>query len=151
MTMPTIPIPALAAPWTLIVRRQGRTTVLAEICDHSGIRATVELERCAAGRLRAAYPANAHDIEIRLVDEASSRTTDVLRVLASAIEVADPHCRRIIFAAPAGDWSTIAGAQAGGFRYVVDVDVPGAELSLLAAEPDWVTAIDMDLDRVPGT
>jgi len=38
-----------------------------------------------------------------------------------------------------------------GFRHVVDVDVPGEELSLLVREPEWVTQVDADLDRVPGS
>ena len=61
----------------------------------------------------------------------------------------DPRCRRVVFAAPVDDLTSIAAAHAAGFRYVVDVDIPGEELSLLVAEAHWVTA--MDSDRVPGT
>jgi len=39
-------------------------------------------------------------------------------------------------------------AEMAGFRPVVDVDVPGAELRLFVAEPVWVSNID--LQRVPG-
>jgi hypothetical protein len=63
---------------------------------------------------------------------------------------ADPECRRVVFAASVGDLDAVAAAQAAGFRYVLDVDVPDAELSLLVAEPDWVSDVDADLDRVPG-
>jgi hypothetical protein len=72
-------------------------------------------------------------------------------VLAGAIQAADPRCRRVVFAAPVDDLEIVAAAQAAGFRYVVEVEVPGEDLSLLVAEPEWVTRVDMDLDRVPGT
>lgn len=61
----------------------------------------------------------------------------------------DAHCRRVVFAAAAGDQAMVAAVQAAGFRCVLDVDVPGAELSLLVAEPGWVT--ERDDDRVPGS
>jgi hypothetical protein len=57
----------------------------------------------------------------------------------------------VVFAAPVDDLEIVAAAEAAGFRYVVDVEVPGEDLSLLVAEPEWVTRVDMDLDRVPGT
>jgi hypothetical protein len=112
----------------------------------------VVLHRCATGRLRDAYPVHRHDVEARLTGPLPAG--DVTRVLAQtarAVFERDPHCRRVVFAAAAGDLGTVTAAEAAGFRYVVDVDVPGAELSLLVAEPDWVTTVDIDLDRVPGT
>jgi hypothetical protein len=33
----------------------------------------------------------------------------------------------------------------------VDVDVPGAELSLFVTEPSWVSKVDSDLHKVPGS
>lgn len=112
----------------------------------------VVLERCATGRLRDAYPVNGHDLEVRLPGRLSpGEVTTVLETTARAAFERDPRCRRVVFAVPAGDLVTMAAAETAGFRYVVDVDIPGAELSLLVAEPEWVTAVDMDLDRVPGT
>ncbi|RVX38879.1 hypothetical protein EDD27_1207 [Nonomuraea polychroma] len=109
--------------------------------------ADVRLERCATGRLRDAYPVAAHDLELR-VNEA---TTGLLRALVEAVSVADPRCRRVVYAVPEGDLAGIAAAEAAGFRYVVDVDLADAQLSLLVAEPAWVTRTDMDLDNVPDT
>jgi hypothetical protein len=62
----------------------------------------------------------------------------------------DPRCRRVVHAVPAGQRDQIAAAESAGCRYVVDVDLGREELSLLVAEPDWVTDTDIDIDRVPG-
>lgn len=119
--------------------------------EDGGATIDVVLQRCINGRLRNAYPVSAHDVEVRLIREVTpARLTTVLAELADAIQVADASCRRIVFTATAGDLAMIQAAESAGFRYVLDVDVPGAELSLLVAEPDWVTINDLDLDRVPG-
>lgn len=110
----------------------------------------MKLQRCVTGRLRDAYPVNAHDVEVRVTEELpADLLAEMLAKTAREVLGDDPRCRRVVFAAPVDDLTRIAAAQAAGFRYVVDVDVPGEELSLLVAEPRWVTA--MDLDRVPGT
>ncbi|HKT04002.1 MAG TPA: hypothetical protein VJT31_31115 [Rugosimonospora sp.] len=107
-----------------------------------------QLGRCAPGRLHDAYPAGEHDIEIRLPGGADM---ELLRRLSAAIETDSPRCRRIVYAAPEGDLADIAAAEAADFRYVVDVDVPGASLSLLVAEPGWVTQIGtVDVPTVPS-
>ncbi|WP_213575840.1 hypothetical protein [Rhodococcus sp. USK13] len=132
----------------LVVRREDIAAV------------TVELTRCARGRLRHAYPVAAHDVEVRVSDVATADDlTAVLEVLTPAIRIADPQCRKVVYAvdrddsgrSPLSALATSAAAEAAGFRYVVDVDIADAELSLLVAEPDWVTAVDIDLDHVPGT
>ncbi|GAA2411790.1 hypothetical protein GCM10010191_21470 [Actinomadura vinacea] len=112
----------------------------------------VALARCATGRLRDAYPVNSHDVEVRLTEPLpADEVTRVLGQASRGVFEQEPHCRRVVFAVPVDDLATLAAAESAGFRYVVDVDLPGAELSLLVAEPAWVTAVDMDLDRVPGT
>lgn len=63
---------------------------------------TFAIERCTTGRLRDAYPAGEHDVEIRLPDGAD---TEMLRRLVAEIEADDPSCRRIVYAAPDGDLS----------------------------------------------
>ncbi|MEU4650117.1 hypothetical protein [Nocardia fluminea] len=152
MTAPPIPIPAFPAPWSATVRSKSKTSVLLDIRRSDLDVAVVELERCAAGRLRHAYPVNAHDIEARVGDATPRRLLpDLLAALTSAVEAAEPRCRRIIFAAATGDSDTLAAAESAGFRFVVEVGIPDAELSLMVAEPDWVTTVDMDLDQVPGT
>ncbi|MFI6778209.1 hypothetical protein [Nocardia sp. NPDC050412] len=151
MTTPPVPILELPDPWTFAIQDRSRTILLAEICRTPDFRASVELERCVAGRLRNAYPVGSHDLEIRISDGDPQEKMDMLRVLTSAVQAADSQCRKVIFAVPTDDPSTLEYARAAGFRYVVDVDLPDIELRVLVAEPDWVTAVDMDLDHVPGT
>ncbi|MGQ4618841.1 hypothetical protein [Nocardia sp. R7R-8] len=152
MTAPPIPPLTLPAPWTYAISARTRTTTRLTLGRPGDRKSTVELQRCCTGRLARSYPANTHDIEIRTAGDLSGpELTDVLAVLVHAILQADKACRRIVFAATAGDQATIAAAEAADFRPVVDVDLPDAELTLLIAEPNWVTALDRKLDHVPGT
>ncbi|WP_431971081.1 hypothetical protein [Nocardia sp. bgisy134] len=113
---------------------------------------TVDVARCADGRLRVAYPVGAHDVEVRITGAPSAQVlTDALAAATSAILDADPHCRRVVFAVPKGDEAGLAAAELAGYRHVVDVDVPGQSLGLLVVEPAWVTAADIDNEHVPGT
>ena len=117
--------------------------------DQEGTPVEFSARRCADGRLRNAYPVSAHDVELDVLNGAvPQQIMRPLAVLTQAILNSDDSCRRVVFAAPADDHALVAAAQAAGFRYVLDVDVPGAELSLLVAEPRWLT--DFDNDRVPG-
>jgi hypothetical protein len=74
-----------------------------------------------------------------------------LQLVAELVFGADADCRRVILGVPVGDVSAIARGEAAGFRYVVDVNLPDRELSLLAAEPAWVIQESMHLDDVPTT
>ena len=111
----------------------------------------IRVGRTLTGRLGAAYPASAHDVELRVTGVAADQLAGVLAQESDKILAADPECRKVVFAAPLGDLDTMRAAEEAGFRYVVDVDIPGESLSLLVKEPSWVTAVDMDLDRVPLT
>jgi len=114
----------------------------------------VTVERTLSGRLAAAYPAARHDVELRVEDVPVGELSAVLAAATTRILASDPDCRKVVFGAPAGDLATLAAAEAAGFRYVVDVDVAEdgkvVELSLLVCEPEYVTHVDMDQDRVPG-
>ena len=110
----------------------------------------VTVERCLTGRLSRTYPASAHDVELRPTGSlAPERLTTTLASATRNVLTDDPRCRRVVFAPATDDWDAVAAAEKAGFRHVVDVDLPGAQLSLLVFEPGWVTA--MDSDRVPGT
>ena len=109
--------------------------------------ASVLFERCVAGRLSRAYPAAAHDVELR----ASSPSVAELRSWADKAFAADERCRRVVYAVAAGDAVGSENAREAGFRHVVDVDLADEELELWVVEPDWVTKTDVDLDRVPGS
>ncbi|WP_433634856.1 hypothetical protein [Nocardia sp. CA-120079] len=152
MSIEPIPVPELPHPWITTIRMRKHTTVLLDVRRPADCSVTVELERCASGRLREAYPVSTHDIEARITGRIpQALLVELLASLVSALEKADPQCRKIVFATVVGDINAPATAEAAGFRYVVDVDLPDAEVSLFVAEPNWVTAVDMDLDRVPGT
>ncbi|MGY4713009.1 hypothetical protein ACXDF8_26255 [Mycolicibacterium sp. CBM1] len=108
--------------------------------------------RSIDGRLRDAYPVSLDDVELYAIDRiASQGFTRALAELTRSILAARGSCRRVVFAAEAGDEAVVSAARAAGFRYVLDVDVPGAELSLLVVEPDWVTKADPDLDDIPDS
>jgi hypothetical protein len=110
----------------------------------------VHARRCIDGPLRNTYPAGAYDVELYFAtDAAPGYLTRPLAEVASAILAADLHCRRVVFAAAAGDQATVAAAEEAGFRYVLDVDVRERELSLLVVEPHWATKVDLFPDRVP--
>jgi len=107
------------------------------------------VRRCLSSRLRDTYPVSSHDIELFGLNDAPPHAfARALAELSEAVLKADPLCRRVVFAASAGQADMALAAEMAGFRPVVDVDVPGAELTLFVAEPDWVSNID--LQRVPG-
>ncbi|MFI7135572.1 hypothetical protein ACIBQ1_58680 [Nonomuraea sp. NPDC050153] len=112
----------------------------------------VRLERCVTGRLRGAYPVGARDVEVRVSPTATGKAmTRLLQRVTEAVTRTDPGCRRLVCPVPEGDLDRMAAAESAGYRYVVDVDLPGEQLSLLVHEPEWVTRTDMDLDRVLGS
>lgn len=113
---------------------------------------TIGARRSVDGWLRDAYPISLDDVELYTPDRVMHQTfTSAMAELSQSILAADPHCRRVVFAAAAGDDAVVSAARAAGFRYALDVDVPGAELSFLVVEADWVTISDADLDGVPGS
>lgn len=157
----TAPLPRLTfdAPWSAETVWWSSARARFVLGRDGGHAVTVDLSRCARGRLRRAYPVAARDVEVQLPDViAADDLTTVLRVVAQAVRESDPLCRKVIHAVdcdgtggrPLGGSVALAAAERAGFRHVVDVDIAEAQLSLLVAEPDWVTEVDIDLDRVPG-
>jgi hypothetical protein len=107
--------------------------------DRDGHLNSARFERCVAGRLARAYPAAAHDLEVRAVPESAA----VLCAWAHEAFAADPGCRRVVYAVRAGDRKAAGTARDAGFRHVVDVELGDAEeLELWVAEPAWVTVAD---------
>lgn len=112
------------------------------------------IEPILGGRLAGTYPASEHDVELRVDDVPVAELQALLGQVADEFLAMEPECRKVVFAAPAGDLPIVAAAEAAGFRYVVDVDVLDEksgtlELSLLVREPAHVTRVDRDLDQVP--
>lgn len=97
--------------------------------------AEVHLSRTADGRLRDTYPVGERDLELRVEVTAPGDLPAVLAEVTPAVFAADPACRRVVVAVPAGDLETLGAVEDGGYRYVVDVQtLAGDELSLLVAE-----------------
>jgi hypothetical protein len=93
---------------------------------NDGAEVAVEVQRCSAGRLRHAYPAGAHDVEVRIAEASTPELcTDVLRVLAGAIQAADPRCRRVVFAAPVDDLEIVAPRKRRAFAMSSTWRCPG--------------------------
>ncbi len=100
----------------------------------------------ASTPIAAAYPAGARD---RLIQPDARAGAPAIQLVSEQVMAADPACRRLVLAVEEGDVAGIARGEAAGYRYVLDVDVPGGSLSLLAAEPDWVLEDSRHLDDVP--
>lgn len=97
--------------------------------------AGVHLSRTAYGRLRDTYPVGEQDIELRVEAVAPDELPAVLAAVTPALFRADPACRRVVVAVASGAVDTVGAVEDGGYRYVVDVQIPaGDELSLLVAE-----------------
>ena len=141
----------LGPAWTVTPGEEGGLDIIRRDDDGECVEAVARY--ASGGPLRDAYPVSSHDVEIRISRQSprSSRLTAFLDELGAAILAADRACRRVVVAVAPDDLAAISAAESVGFRHVVDVDVPGEELSLLVREPEWVTQVDADLDRVPGT
>jgi hypothetical protein len=150
MTATAITMPPLGPGWRQLGSRER--SVRLRFDDQTGTAVEFAVRRCADGRLRDTYPVGAHDMEIYAVNDIAPQIlTRALAELSRAVLDADPRCRRVVFAAPADHADIEKAASAAGFRHVVDVEVPGVELSLLVAEPGGVRKVDADIDKVPGS
>ena len=137
--------------WTVTPGHEGGIDIVRGDDDGEYVEAVARY--ASGGPLRDAYPVAAHDVEIRIPrrPRTFARLAAFLDELGIAVLAADRACRRVVVAVAPDDLAAITAAESVGFRHVVDVDVPGDELSLLVREPEWVTQRDADLDRVPGT
>ena len=152
MSADVLPHLELGSPWSSTTRSSSRLHAVLDLEHADGRRCALRVERCTGGRMEQAYPASIRDVEVQITGLSSPELlTSVLAATVSAVRAADPDCRRIVYGAPRADLGALAAAEQAGFRYVVDVDLPGAELSLLVSEADWVTAQDQAADAVPGT
>lgn len=110
-------------------------------------RGGVKVEYATASKVRYAYPAGVHDRFLTLFQGATAET---LQLVSETIWAEDPQCRRLVLATAEGNIEQIALAEQSGYRYVVDVDLPGGEeVTLMVAEPDWVLEESRNIDVVP--
>lgn len=146
----TAALPPIAPPsWTVDAEEVTRTSRRMRL-RRDGSVVVVELERCTAGRLAAAYPVGARDVELRVELGEGGPLSDALRDVTAAVRAADPGCRKVVYAADVERPGDGAAALAAGFRPVVEVDVP-EPVELYVWEPAWVTRLDTELDEVPGS
>lgn len=106
----------------------------------------VKVAFVASTPLAAAYPAGARD---RLIQPSAEAGAPAIQIVSEQVMAADPACRRLVLAVDAGDVAGIVQGETAGYRYVLDVDVLGRSISLLAAEPAWVLEDSRHLDDVP--
>lgn len=106
----------------------------------------VDARRVVGNRLEGTYPIGSEDREIRL--HAGSSPVAVAAAVRTILSDA-PRCRRVVLALPVGELDMMRIAEAGGLRYVVDVDTHDESLSLLVAEPEWVLAQPAAMEDLP--
>lgn len=90
--------------------------------------------------VRHTYPFGSHDKVMTYSDAEDMRAT-VDKTFAD-----DPQCRRIVVPVEQENLEQIAECEKAGLRYVLDVRTrDGEELSLMVAEPEWVTSQSTDI------
>jgi hypothetical protein len=151
-TIPPLPALRVEGEWQTTEESSTRSARSMVLRRGNDTEAAVHVERCVGGRLRDAYPVGAHDVEIQIATETSAEVLPgLLTTLAHAVLSADPSCRRVVHAVGQGDGSAVETVERAGFRYVVDIDLPDEELSLLVYELYWANVTAAELDHVPGT
>ncbi|MFL6131182.1 MAG: hypothetical protein ACJ72A_00150 [Nocardioidaceae bacterium] len=149
--MPDADLSSISLGDVRVLRRDGGTSSVRLSVEFTGCAGEVELTRARKSRLRYAYPVGEHDVEVALSGFAAPGAwTEVLGRVVAAVEETDPFCRRVVIATDIEDLDALRSAESAGFRYVLDVDLQGGSYRLAVAEPEWVTSVDMDLDRVPS-
>lgn len=151
MSAAGVPVVDPGPSWVLAGQRVT-PSYAQQLVEKDGLHVTALLERAVTGVFREAFPCGEHDLRLGISPTPHPASlTELLTAYAGQFAVLDPECRRLVFAAPEGDLAAIGAAEQAGFRYVVDVEVADGSYSLMVVEPEWVTAVDMDLDRVPQT
>lgn len=109
-------------------------------------RGEVLVEKARTSKVAMAYPAGLHDY---LLTPSSDAPAEAIQLVSEQVWAGDKQSRRLVLATALEDVPEIARAEAAGYRYIVDVDIPGEELSLLVAEPHWVLEESRNIDIVP--
>ncbi|AKK07311.1 hypothetical protein CMUST_15110 [Corynebacterium mustelae] len=96
--------------------------------------------------LRHTYPYGKNDLELPF-GTAKEMQLEVAEIFAN-----HPDCRRIVVAVEEGDVDAISECEQAGLRYVLDVQLrDGKDLSLMVAEPDWVTEMSEEIEGLKLT
>lgn len=93
--------------------------------------------------LRHTYPYGKNDVELVFgsIEEMRSEISDIFAT--------NEACRRVVVAVPEGDLTAIAQCEKAGLRYVLDVQLrDGKDVSLMVAEPEWVSQQPMNTDEM---
>lgn len=151
MTAGEVPVIDPGPAWILVGQRVTPSYVQ-QLVEKDGVQVAALLERAVTGAFREAFPSGANDVRLGISPTPDPEGLgELLSAFAGQFAALDSKSRRLVYAAPEGDLAAIGAAENAGFRFVVDVEVADGAYSLMVVEPDWVTAVDMDLDRVPQT
>lgn len=116
------------------------------ITENGEDRGTVSVRFVTDTRIRETYPVSARD---RLVEPPEGAPSEGIQLVSEEAMGQDPKCRRLVIAVDEEDVQAIARAEHGGYRYVLDVDLPDRAVALLVAEPDWVLEESRNINDVP--
>lgn len=116
------------------------------VTENGSPRGRISVALVVGSELDAAYPASVRD---RLLAPSDDAPAEALQLVSERVMAEDPSCRRLVVATPEDDVEQIARAERGGYRYVVDVDLPDRAVSLMVAEPEWVLEESRRIDDVP--
>lgn len=138
---------ALSASWRLVeVPARTGFTLAFEVFEDEQTRGRCDTVLCALSEIKDAYPVSGRD---QLLEVSGPAEPGTIQLVSEELMRRDPLCRRLVIAVDEGDVQAIARAEAGGFRYVVDVDLWDRAVSLMTAEPDWVLEESRRIDEVP--
>ncbi|MCW4465727.1 hypothetical protein OK351_09430 [Glutamicibacter sp. MNS18] len=137
----------LPGTWHLaeVAARPGYSLAF-EVFESDEPRGRCDTVLCAHSEIKDAYPVSGHD---QLLEVSGSAAPGTIQLVSEELMRRDPQCRRLVIAPDEGDVQAIARAEAGGYRYVVDVDLWDRAVSLMTAEPDWVLEESRRIDEVP--
>ncbi|WP_431710251.1 hypothetical protein [Glutamicibacter uratoxydans] len=130
---------------TQVPAREGFTLAF-EVFEGEESRGRCDTVLCSRSEIKDAYPVSGHD---QLLEVSGPAEPGTVQLVSEELMNRDPQCRRLVIAPNEGDVEAIARAEAGGYRYVVDVDLWDRAVSLMTAEPDWVLEQSRRIDEVP--
>lgn len=136
----------LSAEWQTIALDVVSGVQRFRITQNGEDRGTVSVRFVTDTRIRETYPVSARD---RLVEPPEGAPSEVIQLVSEEVMGQDPKCRRLVIAVDEEDVQAVDRAERGGYRYVLDVDLPGRAVALLAAEPDWVLEESRNINDVP--
>lgn len=136
----------LPARWTLTGAAENAVDTIYTVFEAGSPRGTVEVAPVRNSKYKATYPIGSRDRLLSVSDDAAAAA---VQLVSEHVLAADSRCKRLVIACAEGDLAAIDRAEAAGYRYVVDVDLPDGSASLMTAEPARVLEQSRRIDTVP--